>query len=110
MRRLLRKFNQEFEYDDTEGRQALLTQLLGRLDPAGPPFIEPPFNCEYGMWQVTLVPVLPKPARILLAVPLQPRSFAGKRIWLALDYTALRCMDAHSLPNRDSLLQVITFN
>ncbi|GAB4823801.1 hypothetical protein N2152v2_010847 [Parachlorella kessleri] len=48
VRKLLRKFNQELEYDDTDGRQTLLRELLGRLDPESPPFIEPPFNCEYG--------------------------------------------------------------
>jgi maltose O-acetyltransferase len=47
-RKQLRKFNEELEYDDMEGRQALLRQLLGSLDADCPPFIEPPFRCDYG--------------------------------------------------------------
>jgi len=31
-----------------EGRTELLQQLLGSLDPDDPPFIEPPFMCDYG--------------------------------------------------------------
>lgn len=31
-----------------EGRTELLQQLLGSMDPADPPFIEPPFVCDYG--------------------------------------------------------------
>ncbi|KAF8055928.1 maa [Scenedesmus sp. PABB004] len=31
-----------------EGRTELLKQLLGGLDEADPPFIEPPFYCDYG--------------------------------------------------------------
>lgn len=31
-----------------EGRAELLQQLLGGMDPADPPFIEPPFYCDYG--------------------------------------------------------------
>lgn len=32
----------------TEGRAELLQQLLGSMDAADPPFIEPPFMCDYG--------------------------------------------------------------
>lgn len=34
-RKLLRQFNQELEYDDVEGRAAVLRQLLGSLDEGG---------------------------------------------------------------------------
>lgn len=48
-RRLLRRYNHEIDYDDARARQLLLTELLGAIDPADPPFIEPPFNCDYGV-------------------------------------------------------------
>lgn len=48
VRHLLKKFNHALDYEDSEGRQELLEQLLGGLDPDNPPFIEPPFYCDYG--------------------------------------------------------------
>ncbi|KAL4437008.1 hypothetical protein ABPG75_004147 [Micractinium tetrahymenae] len=47
-RKLLRQFNQGLEYDDVEGRKAVLRQLLGSFDEGEPPFIEPPFFCDFG--------------------------------------------------------------
>jgi maltose O-acetyltransferase len=47
-RKLLRKYNTELDHDDLEGRTALLKELLGSIDKADPPFIEPPFSCDYG--------------------------------------------------------------
>lgn len=47
-RRLLKRFNHDLAYDDTTQRELLLAELLGGLDPAAPPFIEPPFFCDYG--------------------------------------------------------------
>lgn len=32
----------------TEGRAELLQQLLGSMDASNPPFVEPPFMCDYG--------------------------------------------------------------
>jgi maltose O-acetyltransferase len=31
-----------------EGRTELLQELLGGMDASDPPFIEPPFACDYG--------------------------------------------------------------
>lgn len=31
-----------------EGRTELLQELLGGMDPNDPPFVEPPFMCDYG--------------------------------------------------------------
>lgn len=47
-RKLLRKFNDELPYDAMRGRKALLGELLGGFDQEEPPFIEPPFYCDYG--------------------------------------------------------------
>ncbi|PSC67235.1 maltose O-acetyltransferase [Micractinium conductrix] len=47
-RKLLRQFNQELEYDDAEGRKQVLRQLLGGFDEGNPPWIEPPFFCDFG--------------------------------------------------------------
>jgi maltose O-acetyltransferase len=49
-RRLLRRFNQELDYDDALARQLLLTEILGSTptDTNDPPFFEPPFYCDYG--------------------------------------------------------------
>ncbi len=47
-RKLLKKFNQELAYDSVKARRALLQELLGSFDPGQPPFIEPPFFCDYG--------------------------------------------------------------
>ena len=56
-RKLLKAFNQTLEYDDMEGRQALLKKLLGGFDPDSPPFIEPPFYCDYGE-RLSIGPIL----------------------------------------------------
>lgn len=47
-RKLLKRFNHELEYDDMEGRQALLRELLGGFDADAPPFLEPPLYLDYG--------------------------------------------------------------
>ncbi len=47
-RGLLAKFNRELDYKDAAGRAALLKELLGSMDDNDPPFIEPPFACDYG--------------------------------------------------------------
>ena len=47
-RKLLRKYNQELAYDNVMGKREVLQQLLGSLDLAEPPFLEPPFFCDYG--------------------------------------------------------------
>ncbi|PSC71458.1 Maltose O-acetyltransferase [Micractinium conductrix] len=47
-RRLLRKFNDELDYADVEGRVEVLKQLVGRANWKKPPWIEPPFNVNYG--------------------------------------------------------------
>jgi acetyltransferase-like isoleucine patch superfamily enzyme len=52
-RHLLRKYNHDLDPDDHEGRVALLQQLLGSMDMSDPPFIEPPFVCDYG-YNITL--------------------------------------------------------
>ncbi len=46
-RALLHDYN-NCEYSDIQGRTRVLGQLLGRMDPDNPPFIEPPFRCDYG--------------------------------------------------------------
>jgi hypothetical protein len=43
-RRLLKAFNGA---DDDDARLAALKELLGGFDAADPPFIEPPFRCDY---------------------------------------------------------------
>lgn len=52
-RHLLRKYNHDLDPDDHKGRVALLQQLLGSMDMSDPPFIEPPFVCDYG-YNITL--------------------------------------------------------
>ncbi|KAI7845610.1 hypothetical protein COHA_000896 [Chlorella ohadii] len=47
-RKLLHKFNVTLEYDDVEGRKEVLRKLLGSFDEEHPPFIEPPFFCDFG--------------------------------------------------------------
>ena len=47
-RKLLREYNTAIDHDDLEGRTALLEKLLGSIDKTDPPFIEPPFSCDYG--------------------------------------------------------------
>jgi maltose O-acetyltransferase len=47
-RRLLKKYNHELDYDDAQARQLLLSELLQSIDADDPPFIEPPFYCDYG--------------------------------------------------------------
>ncbi|KAL4421498.1 hypothetical protein ABPG75_010789 [Micractinium tetrahymenae] len=47
-RRLLRKLNYELDYADVEGRQQVLRELLGAASWRHPPWIEPPFHCNYG--------------------------------------------------------------
>jgi maltose O-acetyltransferase len=44
---LIHKYNTQLA-TTLEGRTELLQQLLGGIDPADPPFIEPPFYCDYG--------------------------------------------------------------
>jgi len=44
-RQIIKQYNQTTE---TAGRAELLQQLLGGMDPNDPPFIEPPFMCDYG--------------------------------------------------------------
>lgn len=46
-RELLHEYN-NCAYSDISGRTRVLGQLLGRMDPDNPPFIEPPFRCDYG--------------------------------------------------------------
>lgn len=55
VRKLLRQLNQTLEYDDVEGRHRVLRELLGSVDSSAPPFIEPPFYCDYG-YNITLGP------------------------------------------------------
>lgn len=43
-RRLLREFN---ALDDEGARLGVLARLVGKLDADDPPFIEPPFRCDY---------------------------------------------------------------
>lgn len=47
-RGLLKKLNEELPYNDTAGRIDVLKDLLGAFDLEKPPFIEPPFRCDYG--------------------------------------------------------------
>ena len=47
-RRLLRRLNTQIDYDDAKSKTMVLTQLLGSLNTEDPPFIEPPFYCDYG--------------------------------------------------------------
>jgi maltose O-acetyltransferase len=48
-RRLLRRFNHELDYDDAHARQLLLSEILGStISTEQPPFLEPPFYCDYG--------------------------------------------------------------
>lgn len=47
-RKLMHQFNTALPYDDVEGRAAVLKELLGSFDPEHPPFIEPPFYCDFG--------------------------------------------------------------
>jgi acetyltransferase-like isoleucine patch superfamily enzyme len=44
---LIHKYNTQLA-TTLEGRTELLQQLLGSIDAADPPFIEPPFYCDYG--------------------------------------------------------------
>jgi len=44
-RQIIKLYNQTSEI---EGRAELLQKLLGSMDPEDPPFIEPPFWCDYG--------------------------------------------------------------
>jgi acetyltransferase-like isoleucine patch superfamily enzyme len=44
---LIHKYNTQLA-TTLEGRTELLQQLLGGMDAADPPFIEPPFYCDYG--------------------------------------------------------------
>lgn len=44
---LINKYNTQLA-TTLEGRTELLQQLLGGVDAADPPFIEPPFYCDYG--------------------------------------------------------------
>lgn len=56
-RALLHEYNNKLDYADMESRTRVLSQLLGGMDAASPPFIEPPFRCDYGyvmaVWEVT---------------------------------------------------------
>ena len=47
-RKLLKLVNQTLEYDDVTGREAALRQLVQCSDWSSPPWIEPPFFCDYG--------------------------------------------------------------
>ncbi|KXZ51720.1 hypothetical protein GPECTOR_11g168 [Gonium pectorale] len=47
-RQLLKEYNEQLDYSDTSSRARVLGQLLGKMDPANPPFIEPPFRVDYG--------------------------------------------------------------
>lgn len=44
---LIHKYNTEL-VTTLEGRTEVLKQLLGSVDEEDPPFIEPPFYCDYG--------------------------------------------------------------
>ena len=45
---LLKKYNTEIDYSDFNARYELLAELFGTIDKNEPPFIEPPFYCDYG--------------------------------------------------------------
>lgn len=47
-RQLLLEYNTRIDYSDAASRARVLGQLLGAMDPDNPPFIEPPFRCDYG--------------------------------------------------------------
>lgn len=47
-RRLLRRYNHEIEYGDSAAQRLLLAELLGTISQESPPFLEPPFRCDYG--------------------------------------------------------------
>ncbi|KAL4426140.1 hypothetical protein ABPG77_007422 [Micractinium sp. CCAP 211/92] len=47
-RRLLRRLNYDLDYADVQGRQQALKKLLGKASWRHPPWIEPPFLCNYG--------------------------------------------------------------
>jgi maltose O-acetyltransferase len=54
-RRLLQRFNHQLDYDDAHARGLLLAELLapGTFPTDDPPFLEPPFFCDYG-YNITL--------------------------------------------------------
>ncbi|KAI3433795.1 hypothetical protein D9Q98_003600 [Chlorella vulgaris] len=47
-RKLLHQLNTALPYDDGAGRAAVLQDLLGSYDKEAPPWIEPPFFCDFG--------------------------------------------------------------
>ena len=55
VRRLLHRFNAQLDYNDAHARGLLLAELLapGTFPTEDPPFLEPPFFCDYG-YNITL--------------------------------------------------------
>ena len=48
IRDVVSRFNYQIPYTDFDARRALLKGLLGSFPDDDPPFIEPPFRCDYG--------------------------------------------------------------